>query len=85
MVLDGRFIEVFVDAPLDICEQRDPKGLYAKARSNEIKEFTGITAPYEAPEKPELHLHTDKISVSEAVAQILDFLHVKAEETEISI
>jgi bifunctional enzyme CysN/CysC len=85
MVLDGRFIEVFVDAPLDICEQRDPKGLYAKARSNEIKEFTGITAPYESPEKPELHLHTDKMSVSEAVAEILDFLHVKAEETEISI
>jgi bifunctional enzyme CysN/CysC len=85
MVLDGRFVEVFVDAPLDVCEQRDPKGLYAKARSNEIKEFTGITAPYEAPEKPELHLHTDQISVSEAVAQILDFLHVKAEETEISI
>jgi bifunctional enzyme CysN/CysC len=85
MVLDGRFIEVFVDAPLDVCEQRDPKGLYAKARSNEIKEFTGITAPYEAPEKPELHLHTDKMSVSEAVAHILDYLHVHAEETEISI
>ena len=85
MVLDGRFIEVFVDAPLEICEQRDPKGLYAKARSNEIKEFTGITAPYETPEKPELHLHTDKMSVSEAVAKILDYLHVKAEETEISI
>ena len=85
MVLDGSFVEVFVDAPLEICEQRDPKGLYAKARANEIKEFTGISAPYEAPEKPELHLHTDEITISEAVAQILDFLHVKAEETEISI
>ena len=85
MVLDGRFIEVFVDAPLDICEQRDPKGLYAKARANEIKEFTGISAPYEPPTKPELHLHTDQSSVAEAVAQILDYLHVHAEETEISI
>jgi bifunctional enzyme CysN/CysC len=85
MVLDGRFIEVFVDAPLDICEQRDPKGLYAKARANEVKEFTGISAPYEPPTKPELHLHTDRTSVAEAVAEILDFLHVHAEETEISI
>jgi bifunctional enzyme CysN/CysC len=85
MVLDGRFIEVFVDAPLDICEKRDPKGLYAKARANEVKEFTGISAPYEAPGKPELHLHTDQTSVAEAVAQILDYLHVHAEETEISI
>jgi adenylyl-sulfate kinase len=85
MVLEDRFIEVFVDAPLAICEQRDPKGLYAKARANEIKEFTGISAPYEAPEKPELHLHTDQTTVSEAVAQILDYLHVHAEETEISI
>ena len=85
MVLDQRFVEVFVDAPLEVCEQRDPKGLYAKARSNEIKEFTGISAPYETPEKPELHLRTDQISVSEAVAEILDYLHVKAEETEISI
>lgn len=85
MVLDGRFIEIFVDAPLNVCEERDPKGLYAKARANEIKEFTGISAPYEAPEKPELHLHTDKISVAESVAQILDYLHVHAEETEISI
>ena len=85
MVLDGRFIEVFVDAPLNVCEQRDPKGLYAKARANEIKEFTGISAPYETPEKPELHLHTDKTTVSEVVAQILDYLHVHADETEISI
>ncbi|HEX7860105.1 MAG TPA: adenylyl-sulfate kinase [Verrucomicrobiae bacterium] len=85
MMLEDRFIEVFVDAPLNVCEQRDPKGLYVKARANEVKEFTGISAPYEAPENPELHIHTDKISVAEAVAQILDFLHVHAEETEISI
>ena len=50
------FLEVFVDTPIDICEQRDPKGLYAKARSGQIKDFTGISAPYEAPENPEIHL-----------------------------
>jgi bifunctional enzyme CysN/CysC len=70
----GRFVEVFVDAPLEVCEQRDPKGLYARARANQVKDFTGISAPYEAPEKPELTLETDKLSVQEAVAQILDFL-----------
>jgi len=85
MVLDGQFIEVFVNAPLEVCEERDPKGLYAKARSQEIKEFTGITAPYEIPAAAELELNTDQLSVSEAVAKILDYLHVHAEETEISI
>ena len=52
------FFEIFVDAPLAVCEQRDPKGLYKKARAGEIKEFTGISAPYEAPTDPELTLHT---------------------------
>lgn len=85
MVLDGQFVEVYVNAPLDVCEKRDPKGLYAKARANEIKEFTGISAPYEPPASPELELRTDELSVGEAVAKILDYLHVKAEETEISI
>ncbi|HEV8543737.1 MAG TPA: adenylyl-sulfate kinase, partial [Verrucomicrobiae bacterium] len=85
MALDGQFIEVYVNAPLDICEQRDPKGLYAKARANEVKEFTGISAPYEPPASPELELRTDQLSVSEAVTRILDYLHVHAEETEISI
>jgi bifunctional enzyme CysN/CysC len=85
MVAPGTFIEVFVNAPLEICEQRDPKGLYAKARANEIKEFTGISAPYEAPEKPELELHTDKLTVAEAVARVIEFLHIGDEETEISI
>ena len=74
-----------MDAPLNVCEQRDPKGLYAKARANEIKEFTGISAPYEAPVKPEVHLRTDKMTVAEAVTQILDFLQEQGEETEISI
>lgn len=85
MALDGQFIEVYVNAPLDICEQRDPKGLYAKARANEVKEFTGISAPYEPPASPELELRTDQLSVSDAVTKILDYLHVHAEETEISI
>jgi len=85
MILDGQFIEVFVNAPLEICEERDPKGLYAKARANEVKEFTGISAPYETPEKPELELRTGEISVAEAVAKLMDYLHLKAEETEISI
>jgi bifunctional enzyme CysN/CysC len=85
MLLDGQFIEVYVNAPLEICEQRDPKGLYAKARSNEVKEFTGISAPYEAPDSPELELKTDQLSINESVARILDYLHVHAEETEVSI
>lgn len=68
------FVEVFVNAPLQICEQRDPKGLYQKARARQIKEFTGISAPYEAPEHPELELATDKLTVAESVAQIIDYL-----------
>jgi adenylylsulfate kinase len=63
-----------VDVPVEVAEQRDPKGLYAKARKGEIKEFTGISAPYEEPEKAELHLRSDKESVEESVAKILDYL-----------
>jgi bifunctional enzyme CysN/CysC len=81
----GRFIEVFVNAPLDVCEQRDPKGLYAKARAKEIKEFTGISAPYEQPVSPEIELRTDQLSVAESVARILDYLQVHDTETVISI
>lgn len=68
------FIEVFVDIPVEIAEQRDPKGLYKKARAGEIPNFTGISAPYEAPEKPEIHLRTDKLSVEESVAKIMEYL-----------
>jgi adenylylsulfate kinase len=53
---DGEFVEVFIDTPLAVCEKRDPKGLYKKARSGEIKDFTGIDSAYEAPEAPEIHL-----------------------------
>ncbi|HTD68314.1 MAG TPA: adenylyl-sulfate kinase [Candidatus Limnocylindria bacterium] len=75
MLSPGRFIEVFVNAPLEICEQRDVKGLYAKARANQIKEFTGVSAPYEAPQNPEIELHTDLTTPQEAVAHIVDYLH----------
>ncbi|MEP6662031.1 MAG: adenylyl-sulfate kinase [Verrucomicrobiota bacterium] len=81
----GQFIEVFVNAPINVCEERDPKGLYAKARTGEIKEFTGVSAPYETPEKPELELHTDKSTVAEAVAQIVEYLHARDADEMISI
>ncbi|KAA1471044.1 adenylylsulfate kinase [Dentipellis sp. KUC8613] len=68
------FVEVFVDAPLHVVEQRDPKGLYKKARAGEIKEFTGISAPYEAPETPELRIPTDECDVQEAVKRITEYL-----------
>lgn len=71
---DLRFVEVFVDCPLSEAEKRDPKGLYRKARAGEIKNFTGIDDPYEAPVSPELHLRTDELSVEEEVAAILDYL-----------
>lgn len=67
----GDFVEVFVDAPLTVCEDRDVKGLYKKARAGEIKQFTGIDDPYEAPLSPEVHCHTDQQNVEESVAQIL--------------
>ncbi|KAK2054838.1 adenylylsulfate kinase [Colletotrichum caudatum] len=68
------FIEIFVDVPLEVAEQRDPKGLYKKARAGEIKDFTGISAPYEEPLNPEIVIRTDRSSVEECVAQIADWL-----------
>jgi len=68
------FIEVFVDCPVEVCEQRDPKGTYKKARQGIVKEFTGISAPYEEPETPEIHLRTDRMSVVECVQVIMDYL-----------
>jgi len=70
----GDFVEVFVDCPVEVCEQRDVKGLYKKARAGEIKEFTGISAPYEAPEKPELTINTAGQSVEESAKQIVAHL-----------
>jgi adenylylsulfate kinase len=69
-----QFVEVFVDCALSVAEERDPKGLYKKARAGEIKNFTGIDDPYEAPENPEIHLHTDVMSLEEEVAIIIDYL-----------
>jgi adenylylsulfate kinase len=68
------FIEVFADCPIAVCEQRDPKGMYRKARAGEIREFTGITAPYEPPPKPEIHLQTHQLTVREAVDAVMDYL-----------
>ena len=67
----GEFVEVFVDTPIEVCEARDPKGLYKKARAGEISNFTGIDAPYEAPQAPEVHLDTDTLSVDEAAARVV--------------
>jgi bifunctional enzyme CysN/CysC len=70
----GEFIEVFVDATLAECERRDTKGLYAKARQGLLRNFTGLDSPYEAPEAPELHLHTSTTTVADCIARILDKL-----------
>ncbi|MEB5568942.1 adenylyl-sulfate kinase [Mammaliicoccus sciuri] len=71
---DGEFIEVFTKCSLDECESRDPKGLYKKARSGEIKEFTGINAPYEEPSNPEIVIDTENESVDESVEKIVAYL-----------
>ncbi|MGK4465893.1 adenylyl-sulfate kinase [Mammaliicoccus sciuri] len=71
---DGEFIEVFTKCSLDECESRDPKGLYKKARSGEIKEFTGINAPYEEPSNPEIVIDTENESVEESVEKIVAYL-----------
>ena len=75
LVEDGEFVEVFVDAPLEVCEERDVKGLYKKAREGIIKGFTGIDDPYEAPPKAEITIDTSKQSLDEAVNTILDYLN----------
>lgn len=75
---DGEFIEVFVDASLDVCEKRDPKGLYKKARAGEIKQFTGIDSEYQAPVNPEIHLHAGDKTVSELVELSLHSLRKRA-------
>ena len=77
LVEEGEFIEVFIDTPLEVCESRDPKGLYKKARKGEIPNFTGISSPYEAPKKPEIHIKNDKISIEDVTQQIIDYLTIK--------
>ena len=74
LLKEGEFIEVHVNCSLSECERRDPKGIYKKARTGEIREFTGISSPYEEPEKPELVLETDKLSLNECVENLLEYL-----------
>ncbi|KAF9502010.1 adenylylsulfate kinase [Pleurotus eryngii] len=71
------FVEVYLDAPLKVVEERDPKGLYKKARAGEIKEFTGVSAPYEEPLNPEIHIRTDQLNVTESVRVIVEYLESK--------
>ena len=73
----GDFVEIYLDASLETCEQRDVKGLYKKARAGEIPEFTGISAPYEAPESPELVLDTNRQSIEESVGELVEYLDAK--------
>ena len=74
LLKDGDFLEVLVDASLETCERRDPKGLYKKARAGEIKGFTGIDAPYEAPESPEIHLDSDNKGIEELANEVIAHL-----------
>ena len=74
LVSENEFIEVYIDTPLSVCEERDVKGLYAKAPSGEIPNFTGISSPYESPENPEIIIDTTKLSAEEAANQIIDFI-----------
>lgn len=74
LVAENDFIEIYCDSPLEVCEERDVKGLYQKARRGEIKNYTGISSPYEKPEHPDLVLDTANESVEENVAKVLDFL-----------
>jgi len=74
---EERFLEVFVDTPLEVCEQRDPKGLYQRARRGEIPEFTGISSPYEAPAEPALTLRTASVGVDEAADEVVRLLETR--------
>jgi adenylylsulfate kinase len=73
------YVEVFVDAPLQVCEERDPKGLYRKARAGIISGFTGISDPYEAPANPDVHCRTDQETVAESTRKIIDYISAKRE------
>lgn len=71
------FVEIYVSTPLEVCEERDVKGLYEKARKGEITQFTGIDDPYEAPENPELEIDTSNISIDEAVEMVIEYLETR--------
>lgn len=70
----GNYIEVFLDCPLEVCERRDVKGLYSKARAGEIRNFTGIDSPYEQPDNPEITIHSDKYGISDSIDLLVDAL-----------
>lgn len=74
IVGEADFLEIYVNAPLEVCEARDVKGLYQKARRGEIKDFSGIDSPYEAPDEPDLEIRTDELSIEEAIERIYVFL-----------
>jgi adenylylsulfate kinase len=76
LIDEGQFIEIYVKCPVSECEIRDPKGIYKKARAGAIKEFTGVSAPYEEPESPEIVLETDKLTVGECAEKVLEYLTV---------
>ncbi len=77
LVEKDEFVEVFVDAPIEVCKKRDPKGLYKKVGRGEIKNFTGIDSPYEPPESPEIHIKTEYLTVEESVKKIIKYLKDK--------
>ncbi|MEA3314786.1 MAG: adenylyl-sulfate kinase [Campylobacterota bacterium] len=74
LVEKNEFIEIFIDTPLKVCESRDPKGLYKKAKDGKIKNFTGIDSPYEAPINPTIHIKNDNLSIKKASEQIINYL-----------
>jgi len=77
LVEENEFVEVYIDTPLEVCESRDPKGLYEKARKGEIPNFTGISSPYEAPQYPEVHIETEHLTIEEAADQVMAYLEKK--------
>jgi adenylylsulfate kinase len=77
LVNEEEFIEIFVDTPLEVCKNRDPKGLYKKAKQGKIPHFTGISSPYERPKKAEIHIQTDKMSIEKATDIIINYLQDK--------
>ena len=74
LLAEGEFIEVFIDTPIAVCESRDPKGLYKKARAGEIKDFTGISSGYDVPKAPTIHIKTDELSIVDCAQQVIDYL-----------
>ena len=79
IISDKDFLEVFIDSSLKICEERDVKGLYRRARLGDIKEFTGISSPYEAPENPDMHINTNKSSITECAAFLFEEISIRLE------